>query len=119
MALFVASNRFEPLCGQGGRMILTKIIEQLKREKKCSVKALSLHVGSSEEAVLSMLLLLESKGKVRKSERVQPGCGTKCRQCAVGVEDYYEWVDSFQTIQFVKSVSQKKGQVILGASILE
>jgi len=69
-------------------MILGRILDFLAAQKVASLTEIAHSVGSSPDAVRSMLDTLQRKGMVH---RYQPegGCGSSCRQCAQGMIEVY------------------------------
>lgn len=74
-------------------MILGRILEFLKAQQFAGLREIASAVGSSPDAVRSMLETLERKGLV---QRYQPstGCGTSCKQCTHGEVEYFCLADA-------------------------
>lgn len=69
-------------------MILERVLDFLHVQRAASLTEIAGAVGSSPEAVRSMLQTLQSRGLVHRV-RLQSGCGTSCRQCAEGALEVY------------------------------
>jgi hypothetical protein len=69
-------------------MILGRILEFLAARKVASLGEVAAAVGSSPDAVRSMLDTLQRKGLVHRY-RPQGGCGSSCRQCEQGTIEVF------------------------------
>ena len=69
-------------------MILERVLDFLNLHQAASLTEIAGAVGSSPEAVRSMLQTLQRRGLVHRV-RLQSGCGTSCRQCAEGSLEVY------------------------------
>jgi hypothetical protein len=74
-------------------MILQQVIDVLRRRQLASPVDIAAAVGSTSDAVRSMLATLQHKGLVVRY-RPPTGCGTACRQCAQGDIELYCLADA-------------------------
>jgi len=73
-------------------MILTDISHYLRQRGRASLNDIALGVGSSPEALATMLATLERKGRVRRLP-TGSSCGTSsCGKCDPTTLAIYEWV---------------------------
>ena len=71
-------------------MILNRIMNYFKLNKRGSVKDMAVVLDIEPEALRAMLVRLESRGKVR---RLAAGtlCGGGCSKCSPETIELYEW----------------------------
>lgn len=74
-------------------MILSKLTAYLAEQKRAALPDMSQHLRSSPEVLLSMLSVLERKGRVRKLPS-GTACGGGCSKCDPASIEIYEWVDA-------------------------
>ena len=69
-------------------MILERIVDFLATQRVASLSEIASVVGSSPDAVRSMMQTLQRKGLAHRF-RPQSGCGSGCRQCVEGTLEVY------------------------------
>ena len=69
-------------------MILSRILDLLAKQQTATLDEIARAVGSPAPAVRSMLETLQRKGLVHRLE-MQPGCGSRCSQCAPGAVEVF------------------------------
>lgn len=72
-------------------MILSRLTAHLRLNKRAAVKDLASHFDVSEDALTSMLVTLERKGRVRRLPP-ETQCGGGCSKCEPKTVVIYEWV---------------------------
>jgi len=76
-------------------MILTRLHDYLRMHGRANVTDLAHHLQASPAAVEGMLVALERKGVVRKTD-LADGCGA-CSKCGPGAMEFYEWTGERST----------------------
>jgi hypothetical protein len=69
-------------------MILTRVLDFLAQREVASLAEIAQAVGSTPDAVRSMLQTLQRKGRIHRLP-LPEGCGSSCRQCAQGTIEVY------------------------------
>ena len=69
-------------------MILQQVLALIEARRVIGVSEIAAEVGSSTDAVRSMLSTLQRRGLVHRHEAVQ-GCGSTCHQCAQAEVELY------------------------------
>lgn len=71
-------------------MILTRLSDYLRQHRRASLTDMAYGLDTTPDALRSMLIVLERKGRV---QRLPTGtaCGGGCSKCDPNTVDLYEW----------------------------
>jgi putative ferrous iron transport protein C len=73
-------------------MILSGIKHYIRDRKQASLEDMTLHFGSSADAMRGMLDLWVRKGLVECCQASE-ACGTRCQGCEASAREIYRWVE--------------------------
>ena len=71
-------------------MILSRLSDYLRQQRRASVADLALGLDASPDALRAMLGTLQRKGRVRRLDG--PRCASGCCKCDPASLELYEWV---------------------------